>query len=184
MRKALVLVSLLALALPAIGSIATAPAMAGDDNSFKARLSGYQEVATLSTTGRGQFRARLVTLPPVPPALVGAPALQYELQYSGLEGGAVSGAHIHLGAKATNGGIIADLCGGTKPVCPAQTVPPAAPATVTGQIVAADVLGPTVQGIAPGEFAEMISAMRADATYVNVHTATYPGGDIRGQVDD
>jgi len=171
MRKALVLVSLLALAVPAIGSFATAPAMADDDNSFGARLTGYQEVPTLATTGRGQFRARLLN----------PTTLEYQLQYSNLEGVA-SEAHIHLGQRATNGGVIAWLCGALavppKPlVCPAS-------GTLTGTIVAADVIGPTAQGIAVGEFAELISALRAGATYVDVHTVLYPSGEIRGQIGE
>ena len=168
MRKALVLVSLLALSIPALGSIATAPAIAGEDDKFHARLTSYQEVPTLSTTGRGQFRATLTS----------PTTLSFELKYELLEGGNPTAAHIHLGQRATNGGIIADLCGGLKPVCPAQ------PATVTGTIVPADVVGPAAQGIAPGEFAELIKAMRAEVTYANVHNATYPGGEIRGQIDD
>ena len=31
------------------------------------------------------------------------------------------------------------------------------------------------QGIAPGEFGEMVDAIRAGATYVNVHTTGRPG---------
>jgi hypothetical protein len=69
------------------------------------------------------------------------------------------------------------LCGGGgKPACPAS-------GTVTGTLVAADVVGPTGQGIAAGEFAELVSAIRAGATYVNVHTSTFPGGEIRAQLD-
>ena len=34
----------------------------------------------------------------------------------------------------------------------------------------------------PGEFGELVRAMRAGATYVNVHTNLSPGGEIRGQI--
>ena len=30
---------------------------------------------------------------------------------------------------------------------------------------------------------ELIDAMRADRTYVNVHSTTWPGGEIRSQID-
>jgi CHRD domain len=44
------------------------------------------------------------------------------------------------------------------------------------------VIGPAGQGIAPGEFAELVAAIRAHATYVNVHTNVRTGGEIRGLV--
>jgi hypothetical protein len=65
--------------------------------------------------------------------------------------------------------------------------PPACPqngGTVKGTLTAANVLASTnpPQGIAAGEFAEFVQALRADAAYVNVHTETFPAGEIRGQV--
>ncbi len=50
-------------------------------------------------------------------------------------------------------------------------------------IQAVDVLGPAGQGIAAGEFNELLRAIRAGSTYVNVHTTGYPGGEIRAQID-
>jgi len=38
------------------------------------------------------------------------------------------------------------------------------------------------QGIAAGEIAEIIRAMRAGVTYANVHTNKHPTGEIRGQL--
>jgi len=35
------------------------------------------------------------------------------------------------------------------------------------------------QGLDTGELAELISALRAGATYVNVHSNRWPGGEIR-----
>jgi hypothetical protein len=53
---------------------------------------------------------------------------------------------------------------------------------VTGTLVAADVVGPSAQGVAAGEFAEFVKALRKRAAYVNVHTDLYPSGEIRGNV--
>jgi hypothetical protein len=38
------------------------------------------------------------------------------------------------------------------------------------------------QGIAPGEFEELLAAIRAGVAYANVHTSTFPGGELRGQL--
>ena len=48
----------------------------------------------------------------------------------------------------------------------------------------ADVVGPTAQGIDPGQWGELVAAIRAGHTYVNIHTTRWPGGEIRGQVND
>jgi hypothetical protein len=55
---------------------------------------------------------------------------------------------------------------------------------VEGVIDPTDVIGPAGQGLAAGEFAELVRAMRAGMTYANVHTNKHPGGDIRGQIQD
>jgi hypothetical protein len=44
------------------------------------------------------------------------------------------------------------------------------------------VIGPADQGIDPGEFDELVRAMRAGVTYANVHTTRFGGGEIRGQI--
>ncbi|HUG53845.1 MAG TPA: CHRD domain-containing protein [Vicinamibacteria bacterium] len=86
-------------------------------------------------------------------------------------------AHVHLGQKGVNGGVSFFLCGG-------PTTDPCTPfsGTFPGTVTATDVIGPTGQGIAPGELAEVIRGMRAGVTYANVHTNKHPGGEIRGQI--
>jgi hypothetical protein len=75
-----------------------------------------------------------------------------------------------------NGGVIAFLCGGAgKPLCPES-------GSVSGTIIAADIIGPAEQGIAIGEFSEALRAFRTGSVYVNVHTQLFPNGEIRGQV--
>lgn len=159
----------------AVVVIAVGAAVASDDdrrgpNHVKARLDGYQETpATLSTPGRGTFEAKIDD---------DAMTIEYELSYEDLEGVAFM-AHIHLGRPATSGGVSAFLCGGgTKPACPPS-------GTVTGTIVPSDVVGPASQGIAAGEFEELVRALRSGATYANVHTMGplgRPGGEIRGVI--
>ena len=136
---------------------------------FSARLNGFRETPSLSTAGTGTLRLRLNAA---------ENAADYELTYSGLEGTSVSEAHIHLGQPGTSGGVMAFLCPtASTPVCPGP-----AGGTVTGTLVAADVVGPSAQGVAPGEFAEFVRALRSNAAYVNVHTDLYPSGEIRGNI--
>jgi hypothetical protein len=139
--------------------------------NFRANLDSYHETSlSLSTSGTGSFRARLNHE---------GDQLTYELQYSGLEGGNVLFAHVHLGQIGTTGGVMFFLCGGGgRPACPNP------PATVTGTVTASDVIGPSGQGVAPGEFEEAIDAMRDGAAYANVHTTVYPSGEIRGQINE
>ena len=47
-----------------------------------------------------------------------------------------------------------------------------------------DVVGPTGQGIAAGEWEEFLDALRAGVTYANVHTVNRGGGEIRAQLLD
>jgi CHRD domain len=166
--KRLVITSFLAVA--ALAVIASGVALAHGDNGGKsAKLEGYQETPlTLSTTGHGSFRVRLRS-----------DGIHYVLKYSDLEADALF-AHIHLGQRATTGGVIAFLCGGgTKPApCPARA------GRVEGVIAAADVVGPTTQGIEVGNLVEAVRALRKGYVYANVHTSKYPGGEIRGQVGD
>ncbi len=144
-----------------------APTVTGDsDNTFEASLNGFAETPTLSVDGRGTFTATIRT-----------DRITYTLSYRNLTGPA-GAAHIHLGRAAIAGGVSAFLCGGgTKPACPG------AAGTVSGTIVPTDVIGPTGQGITAGQFSELVRAIRNHATYANVHTAAWPGGEIRGQLE-
>jgi hypothetical protein len=134
----------------------------------RAVLNGYQEDASVSTTGHGLFTATIDSM-----------TIEYELSYTGLEGGAASQAHIHFGGPDHNGGVSAFLCGGgDKPPCPPTE------GTVTGVIDPTDVIGPADQGIEPGSFDELVRAIRVGHAYVNVHTARWPRGEIRGQISN
>jgi hypothetical protein len=153
-----------------VTSLIYAGAVGADDerHSVKATLIGFQETPlTLSTPGSGTFTATIDD---------NAQSIDYKLSYEGLEAPAIA-AHIHLGARGITGGVSAFLCsGGNKPACPA------AGGTVTGTITATDIIGPTAQGIAPGQFAKVIRAIRNGAVYANVHSTLRPGGEIRGQL--
>ena len=170
-RHAVALVVMVGAAL-AVASYAIA---GGGSGKFDESLSGYQEdPLTLSTTGNGTFR---------PSSRRAAPEISYRLSYAGLEGNVLQ-AHIHFGGAAQSGGISVFLCTnlGNGPV--GTQLCPAAPATITGTIVAANVIGPAGQGITAGQLGELVQAIEAGVTYVNVHSSLYPGGEIRAQLDN
>ena len=151
-----------------LGSYAIA---GGGTKNFTGSLEGYQENVDVSTGASGSFEARLSD---------DGDSLHYVLSYSGIEGGAVSAAHVHFGKPGVNGGVSYFLCGGGgRPPC---TTPSG---TFEGDVVAADVIGPAGQGIAAGEFDEILAAIRAGHAYANVHsTPAWPGGEIRAQINN
>jgi hypothetical protein len=158
---------------PLLAAASITSALASDDNSFKAKLEGYQEVPAVSSPGAGKFKAKLMS----------DGSIQYELAYQDLEGTTFM-SHIHLGQKHTNGGIMVWLCGNAPDATPPVGTPacPVPGGTVTGTLTAANVVGPAGQLVNAGEFAELLKAMKSGAAYVNVHTTKVRAGEIRGQV--
>ena len=159
--------------------LVAAAAFAQGFKNIKELLTGYEEVPSVSTTANGQFSARIAN---------DESRIDWQLSYSSLEG-AVQQSHIHFGQTGISGGISVFLCtnlgngpAGTQP-CPAP------PAVISGTIVAADV-SPNIpataaartQGLNTGEIDELIAAMRAGATYVNIHSTLWPGGEVRSQI--
>lgn len=142
---------------------------------FSVPLSGYEEVPVLSTPARGTFLVR---------GSLDGTRIQWQLLYENLVG-SVAQAHIHFGASGTNAGIMLFLCtnlgngpAGTQ-ACPASST---AAAPLSGTSTAADIIGPAAQGISAGDFAKLVDAIINNKAYVNVHSSTYPGGEIRAQL--
>jgi CHRD domain len=166
----------LAVGVAALAAVAAAGtvAVAGGGDSIREELTGYEEdPLVLSTTGNGSFRARIDER---------QQEISYRLRYADLEGNVLQ-AHIHLGGAAQSGGISVFLCSnlGNGPV--GTPLCPPAPGSVSGTLTPDSVIGPAGQGIAAGEFAELIDAIRAGVTYANVHSSKYPGGEIRAQLE-
>jgi hypothetical protein len=158
-------------ALAAAGTVA----VAGGGDSIREELTGYEEdPLVLSTTGNGSFRARVND---------SQQTIDFRLRYAELEGD-IQQAHIHFGGRHQSGGISVFLCTNLGNGPAGTQTCPAAPGTVTGTLDPADVIGPAGQGIAVGEFTELVDAIRNGVTYVNVHTSKYMGGEIRAQLEE
>jgi hypothetical protein len=179
-------------AVCALGAAPLALADNGRQDRVSTELSGFNEVhfvsgppaalrGAISTKARGSFKAFIDDR---------RGTIGYELHYDGLEGN-VTQAHIHFGQESTVGGIVVWLCETATNPAPAEVaaVTPTCPqhtrgGAVTGTIRAAQVLPQTAQGIEAGAFDEVVRAIRAGATYVNVHSSVFGPGEIRGQLDD
>jgi hypothetical protein len=106
--------------------------------------------------------------------LRGDDTIDFALHYGNLVGTPVQ-ARIHFGQRFVNGGVVAFLCGGPTPPC--------GPEGASGTIDAASIVGgAAAQGIAPGDIAAVVRAIRSGNAYVNVHTDVFPGGEIHGPI--
>ena len=158
-------------AVLAVAVVAIAAARGG--HGIREKLSGYQEVPALSTPGQGKFRATIDRKDQ---------EIHYVLTFSGLETDATQ-SHIHFESRTNNGPIVVFLCSNLGNGPPGTQACPASGGTITGTIRPADVgAGATAQGLAAGEFDELVRAIKAGATYVNVHSTGRPGGEIRAQL--
>lgn len=83
----------------------------------------------------------------------GGASISWQLAFDGLTGNAIA-AHIHTGAPGSPGPVVLALCG-----------PCSSPLSGTGTLTEAT-----------------LAAIEGGTAYVNVHTPTNPGGEIRGQL--
>lgn len=168
MRRALVLRLLAACAV--VGLTITVATADEGASAFTARLSGFGEVAPILSNGTGSFHAT-----------VQGNKLTYTETFSDLTS-PVTQSHIHFAQRGVNGGIFLFLCSnlGNGP-----TGTPACPAgggTVRRTVSAADIVAVQPQNVSVGDFAGAVRILRSGDAYVNVHTTTFPLGEIRGQV--
>jgi hypothetical protein len=166
------------LAVLAVGSYAVA---GGSKDNVKADpMTGYLEGAPggpVSSAATGSFEATIDDA---------AQEIHFTLSYSGLEGD-VRQAHIHFGQRSVNGGISLWLCetaANPRPVGSPDVPECPQSGTVEFTLIADHVVGPAGQGIAAGEFEEIAAAIRAGRAYANVHSSKFPGGEVRGQIND
>jgi CHRD domain len=131
---------------------------AGSKNEFTAKLNGPTErpKTTSKATGTATFHISST-----------GKSISYTLNAKGLTGPVVA-SHIHFGKPGKAGPVIIPICPG------ACKLPKHGTLTATRfQKDAADKVN---------TFAQAIAAIRAGNTYVNIHTAKFPAGEIRGQL--
>ncbi len=169
---------------------------------YFARLSGFQEVGGLNnetgailSTGQGTLKLTVDKT---------AQTIAYTLTYTfpattttSTSAGALTTAttevlqsHIHFGKEHVPGNIMVYFCStaalappapaAVPPVCPVSA---GTPVSVSGTLHPADVtLKAVSQNVLGGAFDALVSALTSDTAYANIHTAAFPGGEIRGQI--
>lgn len=140
---------------PYLGEPNFAAPTEGVSDDFLADLLGANEVPPVASPAAGVATMSLEN---------DDSELEYLLLVYGLNGAVA--AHIHLGEAGENGPVVATLyaSGGED---------------VSGTLAQGTI---TASDLASGTMPELASALRNGFAYVNVHTAAYPGGELRGQV--
>jgi hypothetical protein len=141
------------------------------DVNFAAKLQGKNEVPALASFARGTFTAVLAA---------DLSEISWTLEYEGVED--VAQAHIHLGQAGVNGGIMLFLCSNLGNGPAGTQACPAGSGTLSGTSTGVDIVGPGAQGVAAGNFFLFQRGLRQGVAYANVHSTTFPGGEIRGQL--
>jgi CHRD domain len=155
-----------------IGIIAVTVALAACGGSsslatqFHSTLSAANESPTTTSSGTGT--ADYTVIGSVGYTNTGA-TVSYTVTFSGLTAPATA-ADIHVGAPGVNGQVTIPLSGQTS-------------GTFNGTFSATNVQAATGGGVsvAAGSIDDLLAAMRAGNTYTNIHTGTFPDGEIRGQ---
>jgi hypothetical protein len=136
------------------------------------RLNGLQEVPTVSTPASGQLRLDIHS---------DETQIDYELTYQGISTHVLF-AHIHIGAAGTTGGVVLFLCDNQGAAPTATPACPEGSGTVTGTLTADDIVPQPAQGIAAGQFDEIITMIRLGGAYGNLHSDQSQAGEIRGNL--
>ena len=129
--------------------------------SFKAHLSGDEEVPAVMTDATGQTIFRLSK---------DGSQLYYKLIVANIDD--VVAAHIHAAPSGQNGGVVALLYGG-------GLIEGRTNGILAEGIITADDLTGTLAG---QNLEDLIDLINSGGAYVNVHTIENPGGEIRGQI--
>ena len=154
-----------ALVLAAILSISVSVILANQvnaqqQNGYLTALNGKNEVPShsdVTATGMSGFIVNS-----------GNSKVWYQIEAEGLKG--VTQAHIHSGKAGENGPVVATLFKGSKD-------------TVNGALVQGSITADKLEGPLKGKsISDLVNLIDDSSAYVNVHTQSFPDGEIRGQI--
>lgn len=141
--------------------LTTALALAASHDMFKAKLTGKEVVAAVTTKAGGEADFKLSK---------DGKELSYILKLKDIEN--VTAAHIHAGKMGENGGPVAGLFAG--PEKEGMFTGELAKGVITDKDLVGPLAGKTID--------DLVAMIREGGAYVNVHTVKYPDGEVRGQI--
>ncbi len=136
-----------------------------NDLEFKAKLTGDEEVPPVmtDTTGKAEFEVNKKQT-----------AIEFELEVkNAVDILAAAGAHIHCAPFGENGPVVVFLAGKLPGGFNGKVE---IEATITEANIVNPACGATIS--------ELIESMKDGLTYVNVHSAANPAGEVRGQIEE
>lgn len=147
------------------GMLAISPVMAQPALNFNVVLTGDEEVPPVETDAVGRILIHINR---------NHTLLRFKLDVvDGTDMLGAAGAHFHCEAAGEIGPVIAFIAGDFSPGYSGHFQ---IRATLTDDNITGDTeCGSTI--------AELVDAILAGNVYVNVHSPTFPGGEIRGQVE-
>ena len=155
----------IAVTLAAIMSISVAVILTNHANAqqqvaYIAILNGKNEVPShsdVTATGMAGFIVNTAKT-----------KIWYQIEAEGLK--KVTQAHIHSGKSGENGPVVATLFKGNKD-------------TVNGALVQGSITSDKLVGPLKGKsISDLVNLIEKSSAYVNVHTESFPDGEIRGQI--
>jgi CHRD domain len=163
MKSRELLLTILAVAIPlsALLSLSTFEEAYGVKRIYDAILSGQNEVPPVQSnaTGKAEFTE------------IFNDTITYRINLTGIF--AATGAHIHAGQEGENGEVVVELMtDSTKNNDVSYGM------TIRGNLSDSSLKGP-MQG---KTLEDLVAAINSGETYVNIHTAEHPDGEIRGQL--
>jgi hypothetical protein len=139
------------------GQIATMDPAPAANSAFQSKLTAAQEVSVCAQAPEAALGWGTITIGP------NNQSIAIRLSFSGLSGAPVGG-HVHLGTPGGNGPILLSLGN-----LPRST-----------QVFSPSDYTPPENG--PKDFAALIEVIRAEQTYLNIHTDACANGEVRGQI--
>jgi hypothetical protein len=138
---------------------------AGTPRNFRTHASGGEEVPPNDSRAQGQAIFQLSK---------DGTEIHYKLIVANIQN--VAQAHIHLGPAGVNGPVIVWLY-------PSGPPPMLIPGRTQGILAEGVITDASLVGLlAGGTLEDLLNEMRAENTYVNVHTSQFPPGEVRGQI--